>query len=150
MPNLGLIAEAIATRYAPAQLPATPTGAQAIRSSSANVPNQLPARPCILVYPQRGTFDQGNSTRLGGADWLVRLYYQETGAGDLERDSDQIRDWLTLLVAQLQVGATLGGLVTIARVTGWNVGQVSFAGVDYNAGDVLVHTVTSEPFPVTA
>lgn len=150
MPALGPIAEGLATRFAPANLPATPAGAQAIRSSSANIPNQLPARPCILVFPDRGTFEQGNSSRLGHADWRVRLYYQELAAGDLERDTDQLRDWMTLLVDQLKAGATLGGAVTISRVTGWTIGQLRFAETDYTGAEVLVHTVTTEPFPVTS
>lgn len=150
MPDVGAIAEAIAARYAAPNLPATPTGADGIRSSSANIPNHLPARPCVLVFPDAGALDAGDGIRIGELTWFVRLYYDEVGGGDLERDSDELRDWLTLLLDQHKASMQLGGLVVATRTTGYRLGVLRFAGVDYTGLELRVQTVTTEPWAATA
>lgn len=152
MPDFGAIGDAIAARYAPGTVPAAPAGASDIRSSSANIPNQLPARPCVLVFPDLGELDAGNGSRHGDLRWLVRLYYDEVGGGDLERDSDELRDWLTLLVdrhlAAFQLG--LSATVAVTRTIGYRVGILTFAGTRYTGLELRVETITTEPWAASA
>jgi hypothetical protein len=81
VPNFGTIGDAIADRYAPGVL-STPGGADAIRSSSANLPNNLGAAVPSSYSWTRDASTAGNGTRVGLTDWLVRLYYDQLGAGD--------------------------------------------------------------------
>jgi hypothetical protein len=150
VPNFGTIAESIAARYAAPNLPATPAGARAIRSASANVPNNLPALPCVLVFPDQGAFDAGNGIRIGEEGWLVRLYYDQVAGGSLERDSDQLRDWLSLLVDQHKASLQLSGAVLSTRTMGYRVGILTFAGTPYTGLELRVTTVTSEPWDASA
>lgn len=150
MPDLGLIAEAVAARYAPAALPSPPAGAKRIRSSSANLPNAIPATPAILVFTDQGTFEAGAGTRLGAADYLVRLYYDKHLDGDLERDSEAIRDWMTLLVDQHKAQLQLGGLVVAVRTMAWRIGILPYGGLSYTGAELRVRTVTSEPWAASA
>lgn len=150
--DVGAIAEALAARYTAGALPATPAGADGIRSSSANIPNQLPARPCVLVFPDQGALDAGGGIRIGQLTWFVRLYYDEVGGGDLERDSDELRDWLSLFLDQhkAQVHLGLAATVQATRTTGYRLGVLRFAGVDYTGLELRVETITTEPWDATA
>lgn len=151
MPDFGAIGDAIAARYAPGTVPAAPAGASDIRSASANIPNQLPARPCVLVFADQGSFADGVGSRYGVLDWLVRLYYDEVGGGDLERDSDELRDWLTLLVERHkdQVHLGLPATVQVTLTLGYRVGILTFAGTRYTGLELRVQTVTTEAWPAT-
>jgi len=149
MPDFGAIADAIAARYTDAVV-VQPAGADPIRDSTANLPNALGALPTVLVFPDLGTFEQGNGTRLGGSDWLVRLYYSELASGDLERDTAILLDYLTVLADQHRTLATLGGTVTIVRTMGWRVGVLKYAGKLFAGLELRVHAVTTEGWPVSA
>lgn len=150
--DIGAIAEAIAARYAAPNLPATPAGADAIRSSSANIPNDLGPRPCVLVFPDQGALEAGGGIRIGELTWFVRLYYDAVGDGDLERDSDELRDWLSLLLDQHKASVHLGlaGTVQATRTLGYRLGVLRFAGVDYTGLELRIQTVTTEPWDATA
>lgn len=150
--DVGAIAEALAARYYTPNLPATPANADPIRSSSANVPNDLPARPCVLVFPDQGVLDAGGGFRIGELTWFVRLYYDELGAGDLERDSDELRDWLSLLLDQHKAAVHLGipTVVQATRTMGYRLGVLRFAGVDYTGLELRVQTVVTEPWDASA
>lgn len=145
----GSIADAIAARYAPGQV-AAPGGADAIRSSSASLPNMIGATPCVLVFPDAGTLVPGNGTRLGHASWFVRLYYGQAAGGDLERDSDELLDYLGVLVDQHSTSLQLGGLVVYVRCTGWRVGVLRYAGETYTGLELRVETQTAEAWTPTA
>jgi hypothetical protein len=148
VPNFGTIGDAIADRYAPGVL-STPGGADAIRSSSANLPNNIGATPAVLVFLDSGQLTAGNGTRVGLTDWLVRLYYDQLGAGDLERDLDELRDWLTILVNAHLAQLNLGGAVVFCRTVGFRVGVLEYAGVKFTGCEVRVQTGTSESWTPT-
>ena len=141
MPDFDAIADALAARFAPAQVTA-PTGYLTIRVATAKTPNHLPPLPCVLVFPDAGTFRTGNGTRIGDATFLVRFYYSQIG--DLARDVAACRAWLTVLADQLKVSVQLGGTVTTARVDTWKIGQMSYAGLDYSGIEFGVTIVTTE------
>lgn len=150
MSDLGAIAAAIAARYAAPNLPATPAGASDIRSASERIPNALPATPCVLVFPDAGVLEAGNGTRIGELGWLVRLYYDQVGGGSLERDADELLDWLSLLIDQHKASIQLGGLVVVTRTTGYRVGLLTFAGVAHTGLELRVQTITTEAWAATA
>lgn len=149
MTDLLAIANGIATRYAPAQLPATPTASRAIVSSSAQLPDQLGATPCVLVFPTGGALRQGTGHRAGLHKYAVRLYYDQSPGGELERDTEAIARWVSLLIDQLKSDSDLGGSAVIGRVVGWTIGALQYAGTRYSGGEVSIEVVTDEPFGVT-
>lgn len=145
--TIDTIAAAIATRYTAANM-AAPGGLPAVRSSSADLPNQMPALPCVLVFVDSGMFDAGNGTRLGVLSFLVRFYLARRR--DLPRETAAIRTWLPVLVGQHQAGVTLGGLVARVWTEGYRVGTMRYAGRDYAGVELTVKAKTSIPWTVTA
>lgn len=144
------IAAAIALRYDPSTISgSTPAGAQAIASSSASIPEQLGQLPLVLVFPDAGAMTYGPQQRAGELDWLVRLYYGQIAADSLERDTDELLDWLGVFVDRHLVSSSLGGLVVVTQARGYRVGLLRFAGRDYSGLELRVHTVTREPWSGT-
>jgi hypothetical protein len=148
MTAYGTVADAIAARFAPGVV-AAPAGTNAIRTSSASLPNVIGATPAVLVSIDAGTLTYTAGTRLGAADWFVRLYYDQAAGGDLERDSRELLDYLTVLVDQLAAALQLSGTVVSAHVTGFRVGMLRYAGAMYTGLELRVHTVTTESWTPT-
>lgn len=147
MPDLDAIAEAIALRYAPANL-TPPAGLAAIRSSSADLPGQLGALPAVLIFPDAGDLSPGNGTRTGDHRFLARFYLAETG--DWPRHSKALRRWTTKLVDVHGTVAALGGVAVIVRTLGWRIGSMRYAGDTYAGAEVRLQVVTSEPWAPSA
>jgi hypothetical protein len=148
MPDFDAIAVALAARYAPAQVTPPTGGYDNIRLSTADLPGQMTPLPTVLIFPDNGDFQTGNGTRTGGQEWLVRFYYNQIG--DITRDMVALRKWLTVLVDQLRISAQLGGIVTVARVMTWKIGQMAYAGADYSGIELGVHIVADEPWAAVA
>jgi hypothetical protein len=119
-----------------------------IRLGTADLPGQMTPLPTVLVFPSEGSFRTGNGMRQGGHDYLVRFYYNQ--AGDLERDTVALRKWLTVLVDQLRDATMLGGLVTVARVVSWKIGDLPYAGAMYSGIELGVHVVSDEGWAAVA
>lgn len=147
MTSFTAIASALAARFAAGAMTA-PTGYDAVRVSTALLPNQLPPLPCVLVLPDTGSFDTGNGTRMAASDFLVRFYYSQ--AGDLARDSAALLAWLGVLVDQLKAAVQLGGLVDRATVEGWTVGLMTYADQPYSGIELRVRVITSDAWAATA
>lgn len=141
------IAAAIAGRFAPGVV-TPPTGYRNIRVSTHALPNQLPPTPCVLVFPENGTFTTGNGTRSGTQSWRVRFYFDQ--AQDLTRQSVALLDWLEVLTGQLRTTVTLGSTVDTARVDGWSTGLLTYADQPYAGIELTVTTVSSEGWSATA
>lgn len=147
MPDFDAIAVAIAARYAPAQV-TPPVGLTNVRESTANLPNAIGALPAVLVFLDEGTFDAGNGTRPGTADFLVRFYL--SAPKSLARDQVKLRKWLTVLVGQHLAGLQLGGLVVRVTLRSWKVGMMTYGAVDFSGIELRVRVVTSESWQPTA
>ncbi len=147
MTDFDAIGTALAARFAPAQVtpPATYTN---VRSATADIPNQLSALPCVVVFPESGEFRTGNGSRLGDHDFLVRFYYASTL--DLTRDANALRKWATVLVDQLRLSVQLGGAVDRATVDAWTMGLQTYAGTTYSGIELRVHVVKSEAWVAVA
>ena len=141
------IAAALAARFAPGTITA-PGSYRAMRTATHALPNQLPPTPCVLVFPESGTFDTGNGTRTGSSEWTVRFYYDQ--ASDLTRQSVALLAWLGVLVDQLRASVTLSGNVVTARVDGWSIGLLTYADQPYAGIELKVGMVTSESWSATA
>jgi hypothetical protein len=130
MPDFDAITSALAVRFGPT-IVSPPAGYEAIRLSTADLPNQMTPLPTSLVFLDSGTFAHGpGSKRDSNHAFLVRFYYSE--AIDITRDMVALRKWLTILVNALQGAVQLGGLVTSARIVTWRAGTLHYAGVDYS------------------
>lgn len=141
------IASALAARFAAAQV-TPPAGYNNIVVSTANIPEELPRQPCVLVFLDTGDFETGNGTRIGGHNWLVRFYYsQET---DMERHQVGLRKWATVLVDQLKTSVQLSGTVVVARVDGYTLGILNYAGQAYAGIELKIGVATSEGWAAVA
>jgi hypothetical protein len=147
VPDFDAIADALAARFAPGQLTA-PTGYLTIRVATAKTPNQLPPLPCVLVFPDAGTFETGNGTRIGHHTFLVRFYYSQIG--DFARDVEACRDWLTVLADQLRASVQLSGTVTRASLDSWKIGQFGYGGNEYSGIEFGIGIVTTEGWAAVA
>lgn len=147
MPDFDAIAVALAGRFDPAQV-TPPAGYDPIRLATADLPGQMTPLPTVLVFLDQGTFDTGAGSRQGGHDFLVRFYYDQ--AGDLARAQVALRRWLTILADQLRTSVQLGGIVATARVMGWKIGQLGYAGETYEGLELRVRIVTTEGWAASA
>lgn len=153
MPDYDAIANAVAGRFAAAQLTA-PAGYTTIRLATADAPNQLGPLPCVIVFPESGQFDYSAGHRNGMSTFVVRFYYSQTD--DLTRESPALRKWLTVLADQLRDAAKLGGLtsgtweVAVAMLTAWKLGVMQYAGQDYSGIELTVTVTVNEGWAAVA
>lgn len=145
MPDFQAQGAAIAAKYAALGPPA---GLDAIRQSTAAIPNVIKKTPMVLVFPDQGKVQGiGNGTRQMGHDWLVRFYLRETI--DLARDMVALESWLTLLLDAHSTAISLGGLVTATRTMSWRIGVMPFATALFAGIQLGVHVVTVESWSPT-
>lgn len=149
MPDFDAILVAAAARYAPAQVTPPATFGN-VRSSTADLPNQMSALPCVMIFPDQGTFETGNGSRRGEHDAFARFYYAAATPPDLPRDLPAIRKWLTVLVDQLKISAQLGGIVASIQCRSWRVGILSYAGISYSGIELGLHIITAESWTAVA
>ena len=147
MPDFDAIATAVALRFAAANMTA-PGTYEAVRYSTANLPNNIGLTPCALTYLDEGRFETGNGTRQGSHNFIVRFYF--SSGIDLARDMAALRAWLTVLVGQLRTSVQLGGTVTYARIDSWKFGLLSYAGDSFTGIELGVHVVTDEGWAASA
>lgn len=147
MPDLDAIGEAIALRYTPANL-TPPAGLPAIRSATADLPNQLGALPLVLIFPEGGELNPGNGTRPGRHTFLARLYLAETN--DWPRHSKALRRWATKLLDVHGTVAALGGAVVIVRSVAWSIGSMRYEPDTYAGVEVRLEVITSESWTPSA
>lgn len=147
--DVDAIAGAIATRFAAAQV-TPPAGYANVRSSTADLPNQIAATPAVLVFADSGTFSTGNGTRTGLATFVVRFYFAPTIDGT--REQAALRAWATVLVDQLRGAVQLGGLAGVARATvdAWRLGILRYGTVDYAGIELGLSVATTEAWAATA
>lgn len=147
MPDYDAISTAIAGRFSAAAMTA-PSGLQAIRLSTGDLPNQVGPLPCVFVYPETGNYDYSPSHRNGTSTFMVRFYYSQTN--DLSRELPALRKWLTVLADQLRGAAKLGGLtgstweVAVSRLDMWKMGVLRYAGEDYSGIEFTITVVVNE------
>ncbi len=147
MPDFDAIAVALAARFAPAQVTA-PTGYDPITISSGDLPESMYPTPCVLTFPETGTFRYFPSKRDSTHIFTVRFYFNQTG--DLERDMIALRRWLTVLVYQLKVATQLGGIVTGARVMTWKMGTLTYASTQFSGLELGVEVSVNEGWVAVA
>lgn len=147
MPDFNAITTALAGRYAPGVVtPPVGTGGSYdnITVSTGYLPDQMLPTPCVLVFSDTGQFTHSPGKRDGVGTWLVRFYFNQ--AGDLERDTEALERWATVLVDQLKLASQLGGIVTQAKCLGWKIGILPYAGVSYTGIELTVMINTNEPW----
>jgi hypothetical protein len=140
------IATALAARFASGVTP--PTGYAAIRVSTAAVPNQMTPLPTVLVFLDDGEIEYFPGKRDSVFNWVIRFYYNQTG--DLERDSTALHKWATVLVDRLQGAVQLGGIVTSAHITGFQVSLLGYAGIQYTGLELRVAVITNDAWAAVA
>lgn len=146
--SLDAIAAAIAARYDASQMTA-PSGLDPIRQATHDLPEGIAVTPVVLVFPDEGAFPiNANGTRQGFQDWPVRFYLDK--ATDSPRQLNRLRQWADVLLYQHLAEAQLGGLVVICELQTWSMGDMDYAGITYAGIELVVHTVTSEPWSPTA
>lgn len=137
------ISAALAARYAPAAV-TPPAGLEQIRSSTADLPQEITALPAVLVFPDSGAFDTGDGTRAGLHRFLVQFYLTQTV--DLSRETNRCQKWLGVLADQLRTGGAvqLGGLVDNCELATWRIALITYAGMTHAGIELGVNVTTSE------
>lgn len=159
MPDFEAINAALVTRFSAAQMAAPAGGYDPVRVATGDLPGQMTPLPTVLVFPDSGTFDQRAAGKRDSVNmFTVRFYYNQTG--DAERDFPGLRAWLGILSDQLRASIQLGGLtwtsgvrqgeVTRAMVTGWKIGVLTYAGVQYSGIELSVSVLVNESLSFVA
>lgn len=143
------IADAIAARYAPAVV-TPPAGLPNIAIATARPPNALVQSPAVIVWPERGEIVWEGGYRYDRtADFGVHFYLARH-EGDIPRQGAELMAWLGVLTDQLRGAAKLGlPGVSKALVTGWQVGQLVYAGTTYDGITLTVSVWTEEKAELT-
>jgi hypothetical protein len=149
--NLLAIADGLALRFAPANVtpptnPITSVAYQNIRESTARLPNNLTAFPCVEVYPPapgEGQFIIGGGQRRSTLPFTVRFYLGKS-SGDLERDMVALYAWWSVLLDQVLKGYTLGGTVTKALPVDSGIGIHEYGGIEYAVIEQTVEITTED------
>ena len=139
--NFVTIGDTLATRFAAAAI-TPPTSFSNVSLSTCDLPAAMPNLPAVFVFLDAGDFRTGNGTRQGAHDWKVRFYYNVIG--DLERDLNALRQWAGVLVDQLKISVQLGGIVSRCTLDSYEIGILSYAGIQYSGIEMSVHVVTDE------
>lgn len=147
MPSFGTIADRIAERY----VGLVGGTALAVRSATADLPNHIGgATPLALVFPDSGTFEPGNGTRFARTEWLVRIYYDQVGSGDLARDTAALLDLASVGSDVHGSALALAGAVVAVRTIAWRMGILRYGGVSFTGLEFRLETITTEPWTPTA
>jgi hypothetical protein len=106
--------------------------------------------PTVLVFPSEGEIGPPTTGARRDSDstFVVRFYYNQTG--DLPRDTVALRKWLTILLTRLDGAVQLGGTVTLARITGWRLDILSYAGLEYTGIELTINVHNEEAVTVVA
>lgn len=158
MPAYDAINTALVARFSAAQV-TPPAGYDPIRVASGDLPGQMTPLPTVLVFPESGTFDQRGAGKRDSTNlFTVRFYYNQVG--DAERDFPALRKWLDVLCDQLRGAVQLGGVtwsdgtrsgeVTRALVTGWKIGILTYANVQYSGIELSVSVLVNESLVMVA
>lgn len=147
MPDFDAITVALAARFITPALTA-PAGYVTVRVATGDLPGELPPLPTVLVFPEQGTFVHSAGKRDSTHSFLVRFYYNQIG--DPTRDMVALRKWLAVLVNQLQGAVQLGGIVTMAHVASYRVGEMSYGGIEYSGVELSVSVNVNEPWAPVA
>jgi hypothetical protein len=146
------IADALAARYSAANVTA-PTGYDAIRSSTARLPNNVSAFPCVEVYPPgpgESEFTYQGGQRKGEHKFTVRFYYGKASA-DLARDFAGLYSWFGVLIDQLhgQMKLGLAPAVTKAILFDGGIGTHEYGGVEYAVIELTITVYTEDTVTFT-
>lgn len=150
MPDFDAITIALAARFAPAQVTPPAGGYGNVTVSTGNLPEGGLPPPFVLVFAESGEFTHYPGKRDSKHEFVVRFYYNQDG--DMERDTIALRKWATVLVDQLKLSAQLGGIVTLANVTGWTIGKFGYPGseVMFTGVELTVEIVVNEAWAAVA
>lgn len=157
MPDFDAINTALVARFASVTPPAG--GYRAIQVATGDLPGQMTPLPTVLVFPISGVYDQKMGAKRDSTNtFMVRFYYNQTG--DAERDFVGLRKWLDVLSDQLAGAVQLGGLtwssgtrqgeVTRVVFTGWRIGILTYANLQYSGIELDVSVVVNESLTMVA
>jgi hypothetical protein len=159
MPDFDAINTALVARFAAGAMTA-PTGYDPITLATGDLPDAgLFPTPCVLVFPDHGTYDQRAAGKRDSTNiFIVRFYYNQLS--DLERDYVALRLWLGVLSDQLRASVQLGGLtwssgvrvgeVTRVKVDDWKIGILTYANTKYTGIELTVSVLVNESLTMVA
>lgn len=129
------IASNLASRFGAVS---APSGYSALRSSSFELPDQIGATPCVLVYPPEETLSYPPSSRHSLQEW--RVVYYLARVKDAKRQMTDLYRWADALIPQLDasVSLDLSPEVMLADVTGARTGPTTYAEETFDALELSV------------
>lgn len=129
------IASSLASRFSQVT---PPSGQPALRSSTYELPDQIAATPCVLVFPPEEQFSYPPSMRSSLQDWTVRFYIERTA--DTKRQISTLYQWADALIPQLDglVHLALSSSVNSADVAGARTGPIVYANETFDGIELSV------------
>lgn len=150
------IADALAARYRSGTLtPPTGTGAHynAVRASTAALPNAIPSSPWVLVKIPQGEIVYGSGVK--SATLQAHVYFHlAKHTGDTPRDMTAMLKWLGVLLTategQYRLGIGSTQYVKSALVTNFEEAVFTYAGEEFYGWDITVEIILrDEPASLT-
>lgn len=146
--NLADIADGLAARFAPGVV-TPPTGMKNITSSTPRPPNNIPNTPFVIAWASDGDVTLGAGSVTGTARFNVVFYFAKSD-GDIPRQYDALLEWVGILIDQLY-GAQKLGVAGVRKgyVVRWEIGVITYAGVQYEAVSMAVNVDYEEAVTIT-
>lgn len=146
--DLKAVADGLAAKYAPGTI-ATPTGAEPMRGSYGQMPEELAGTPSVVVFPESGEIVPGSGM------WTVThqmdVYFYMSKVGDLARAEEQRQLWLPNLLTACLANMTLGvANVKSALPSGYEFVEMIYGGTTYDGIIVHYDVIVREPVTFTA
>jgi hypothetical protein len=123
------IAAAIATRLKAAT---PPTGKEAIKVATAELPESISVFPALLVsLPQPDYLEHTSNSTAASLTYQATLFLARHDSA--ARRSRLLHDWVTALYARLNGLLQLGlAYVSLATIENWAAGVVTYEGAEYD------------------
>lgn len=143
--DMQAIAQALAARYAPANVTA-PSGLQNIRLSTERLPDVLSMPPAVLVFPPEEEFSYTPGSRQSVQDWPIRFYHEEvSGPG---RTVENLYLWRPVLIGQLlpnsQLGQSGSGGVAMATIVAARIGTLVYGDIQFQGIEMVARVRLAE------
>ncbi len=139
------IADAIAAKYAPGVLTTPADAYNPIRRCYAQMPNNIPEVPAVVVFPMHGKIIEGAQTWDVRSSFEVRAYFGLVTGDTTIAETDR-QAWLGTLLGASNSNMTLGVTnLKSAMPIEWRFDDLDYAGQTYLGIVIDYEVIVREP-----
>lgn len=122
-----------------------PAGRRSITLATSTPPNGIATEPFVIIWPRSGDLTLGSDWMAGEHEAVTSFYYGKHEA-DIPREAAALADWLPVLIGATFATSKLGltDLVDKVLPIRWEMGVLTYAGIEYDGISITHHVWTTE------